>query len=83
LERERKKEEKNSSATIRITINDLHCSIRKMHSGAPIKTVKEYFWMLGGVTQKDVSASHVSMSAPHAPPFIIIYIWVDTKLPPT
>lgn len=54
-----------------------------MHSGAPIKTVKEYFWMLGGVTQKDVSASHVSMSAPHAPPFIIIYIWVDTKLPPT
>jgi hypothetical protein len=39
--------------------------------------------MLGGVIQKDVSAFHVSMSTPHAPPFIIIYIWVDTKLPLT
>jgi hypothetical protein len=43
LEREGKKGKKNSSATIRITINDMHCSIRKIHSGASIKTVKEYF----------------------------------------
>jgi hypothetical protein len=76
-----KMRKKNSSTTIQITINDMHCSIRKIHSGASIKIVKRVFFDVQRCyTEGYECLLPVDECTTHAL-FFIIYIWVDTKLP--